>query len=39
MGPRLIARGGKDVEMEVFDVVAWRELLAQANPMEEVDDA
>jgi predicted ABC-type ATPase len=38
-GPRLVARGGKDVEMEVFDVVAWRELLAQVNPMQEVDDA
>jgi predicted ABC-type ATPase len=38
-GPRLIARGGKDVEMEMFDVIAWREIQAQATPMEEVDDA
>ncbi len=38
-GPKLIARGGKRMEMELFDVIAWRELQGQANPMEEVDDA
>ena len=37
--PRLIARGGKDEETELFDVLAWRELQAQANLKEEVDDA
>jgi predicted ABC-type ATPase len=37
-GPRLIARGGKDGALDVFDVRAWNELREQANS-EEVNDA
>lgn len=37
-GPRLIARGGKHVPLELFDARAWDELQAQAN-LEEVEDA
>lgn len=37
-GPRPIARGGKDLELTLFDAQAWRELQVQAN-LEEVDDA
>lgn len=37
-GPRLIARGGKDLELVLFDAQAWRDLQVQAN-QEEVDDA
>ena len=33
-GPRLIAHGGEAIEMEVFDIVAWSELRAQAIPLE-----
>jgi predicted ABC-type ATPase len=36
--PRLVARGGKDVELELFDRRAWSELQVQAH-QEEVDDA
>lgn len=38
-GLQLIARGGKGVDMEIYDIVAWREFRAQATPMKEVDDA
>jgi predicted ABC-type ATPase len=38
-GPSLIARGGRDVALEVYDALAWNELQFQANLKEEVDDA
>lgn len=37
-GPRVVARGGRDMALELFDVGAWSELQAQANS-EEVTDA